>query len=74
MKPGDSLFPVAAWEIHTLKTPDADGIVLQLSFLSMEEQPVERLHPGRRYVLKRGQIVELRDALSKALQRLEGAS
>jgi len=68
---GDDLFqfPITGWEI---KAEPVEGILsLRLPFLSHEQQKLAEADPGRPYVMHAEQARELRDALSRAIDRLE---
>jgi BssS protein family len=62
-------FPITGWEI---KAEPVEGILsLRFPFLSHEEQKLAEADPGRPYVMQAEQARELRDALSRAIDRLE---
>jgi len=62
-------FPITGWEI---KAEPVEGILsLRFPFLSHEEQKLAEADPGRPYVMQANQARELRDALSRAIDRLE---
>jgi hypothetical protein len=62
-------FPITGWEI---KAEPVEGILsLRFPFLSHEEQKLAEADPGRPYVMQADQARELRDALSRAIDRLE---
>ena len=68
---GDDLFqfPITGWEI---KTEPIDGLLsVRFPFLSHEQQKLAEADPGRSYIMQAEQARELRDALSRAIQRLE---
>lgn len=68
---GDDLFqfPITGWEI---KTEPVDGLLsVRFPFLSHEQQKLAEADPGRPYVMQAEQARELRDALSRAIERLE---
>jgi hypothetical protein len=68
---GDDLFqfPITGWEI---KTESVDGsLSVRFPFLSHEQQKLAEADPGRPYVMQAEQARELRDALSRAIERLE---
>ena len=62
-------FPITGWEI---KTEPIDGLLsVRFPFLSHEQQKLAEADPGRPYVMQAEQARELRDALSRAIERLE---
>ena len=68
---GDDLFqfPITGWEI---KTEPIDGLLsVRFPFLSHEQQKLAEADPGRPYIMQAEQARELRDALSRAIERLE---
>lgn len=65
------LFPVAEWDISTI--PAYNAVIIRLGFLSHPLQKMEEADPGRRYVLQATQARELRDAIDRALQKLQSA-
>ena len=63
------LFPITGWEI---KTAPANGVLsVRFPFLSHEQQKLSEADPGRPYVMHAEQARELRDALSRAITRIE---
>lgn len=63
------LFPVTGWEI---KSTPLEGIVsIRFPFLSHENQKLAEADPGRSYMMQAEQARELRDALSRAIERIE---
>lgn len=63
------LFPITGWEI---KTAPVDGILsVRFPFLSHEQQKLSEADPGRPYVMRTEQARELRDALSRAIERID---
>lgn len=63
------LFPITGWEI---KTAPATGVLsVRFPFLSRERQKLSEADPGRPYVMHVEQARELRDALSRAITRIE---
>ena len=68
---GDDLFqfPITGWE---LKTEPMDGLLsVRFPFLSHDQQTLGEADPGRPYVMQAEQARELRDALSRAIERIE---
>lgn len=68
---GDDLFqfPITGWEI---KTEPTDGLLsVRFPFLSHEQQKLAEADPGRPYIMQAQQARELRDALSRAIDRME---
>ncbi len=68
---GDDLFqfPITGWEI---RTEPADGLLsVRFPFLSHDQQRLVDADPGRPYVMQAEQARELRDALSRAIERIE---
>jgi hypothetical protein len=62
-------FPITGWEI---KAEPAEGVLsVRFPFLSHEQQKLAEADPGRPYVMQAEQARELRDALSRAIDRLE---
>jgi len=62
-------FPITGWEI---KAEPAEGLLsVRFPFLSHEQQKLAEADPGRPYVMQAEQARELRDALSRAIDRLE---
>jgi hypothetical protein len=62
-------FPITGWEI---KSEPVDGLLsVRFPFLSHEQQNLAEADPGRPYIMQAEQARELRDALSRALERLE---
>jgi hypothetical protein len=67
---GDDLFqfPITGWEV---KTEPVDGLLsVRFPFLSHEQQKLAEADPGRPYVMQAEQARELRDALSRAIERM----
>lgn len=64
------LFPVSEWEIGVI--PAYDAIFIRLAFLSHPLQKLEESDPGRRYAFQRAQLVELRNAITRALDKTAG--
>ncbi|SCX62497.1 hypothetical protein [Nitrosospira sp. Nsp1] len=67
---GDDLFqfPITGWEV---KTEPLDGLLsVRFPFLSHEQQKLAEADPGRPYVMQAEQARELRDALSRAIERM----
>lgn len=63
------LFPITGWEI---KTAPVDGVLcVRFPFLSHDRQKLSDADPGRPYVMHADQARELRDALSRAITRIE---
>lgn len=63
------LFPITGWEI---KAVPIDGILsVRFPFLSHEHQKLAEADPGRPYVMQAEQARELRDALSRAIERID---
>lgn len=63
------LFPITGWEI---KSAPVEGILsVRFPFLSHEQQKLAEADPGRPYVMQAEQAREFRDALSRAIERLE---
>jgi hypothetical protein len=70
---GDDLFqfPITGWEI---KAEPVDGLLsVRFPFLSHEQQKLAEADPGRPYVMQAEQARELRDALSRAIERIENS-
>ena len=65
------LFAVTEWEVSTI--PAYGALFIRLAFLSHAMQGLEQADPGRRYVFHASQARELRDAIDKALAKLEAA-
>lgn len=62
-------FPITGWEI---KTEPIDGLLsVRFPFLSHDQQKLGEADPGRPYVMQAEQARELRDALSRAIERIE---
>ena len=69
MEEGVFLFPITGWEI---KSVPVDGILsVRFPFLSHEQQNLSDADPGRPYVMRTEQARELRDALSRAIERID---
>lgn len=64
-------FPVAGYSLRSV--PALEALILQFDYLSSPMQELEQAHQGRNYILTRVQTVELRDALTRALEKLEHA-
>lgn len=63
------LFPITGWEI---KTAPVNGFLsVRFPFLSHEQQKLSEADAGRPYVMHAEQARELRDALSRAITRIE---
>ncbi|MDQ3235809.1 MAG: hypothetical protein M3Q07_28710 [Pseudobdellovibrionaceae bacterium] len=63
------LFPITGWEI---KAAPVDGFLsVRFPFLSHERQNLADADPGRPYVMRVEQARELRDALSRAIERID---
>lgn len=61
-------FPITGWEV---KTEPLDGLLsVRFPFLSHEQQKLAEADPGRPYVMQAEQARELRDALSRAIERM----
>jgi hypothetical protein len=64
-------FPITGWEI---KSEPVDGLLsVRFPFLSHGQQNLAEADPGRPYIMQAEQARELRDALSRALERIENA-
>ncbi|MBA4141780.1 MAG: hypothetical protein H0X43_02000 [Nitrosospira sp.] len=62
-------FPITGWEI---KTEPVEGLLsVRFPFLSHEQQKLAEADPGRPYVMQAEQARELRDALSRAIDRMD---
>jgi hypothetical protein len=62
-------FPITGWEI---KCEPVDGLLsVRFPFLSHGQQNLAEADPGRPYVMQAEQARELRDALSRALERMD---
>ncbi|HEX8874535.1 MAG TPA: hypothetical protein VF780_07895 [Nitrosospira sp.] len=62
-------FPITGWEI---KVQPIEGLLsVRFPFLSHEQQKLAEADPGRPYIMQAEQARELRDALSRAIDRLE---
>lgn len=62
-------FPITGWEI---KTEPTEGLLsVRFPFLSHEQQKLAEADPGRPYIMQAEQARELRDALTRAIDRLE---
>ncbi|MDE2367265.1 MAG: hypothetical protein KGM95_10065 [Betaproteobacteria bacterium] len=62
-------FPITGWEI---KAEPIEGLLtVRFPFLSHEQQKLAEADPGRPYIMQAEQARELRDALSRAIDRLE---
>ena len=62
-------FPITGWEI---KSEPVDGLLsVRFPFLSHGQQNLAEADPGRPYIMQAEQARELRDALSRALERIE---
>lgn len=62
-------FPITGWEI---KAEPVEGIVcVRFPFLAHDQQKLTEADPGRPYIMQAEQARELRDALSRAIDRLE---
>lgn len=62
-------FPITGWEI---KAEPTEGLLsVRFPFLSHEQQKLAEADPGRPYIMQAEQARELRDALSRAIDRLE---
>lgn len=66
------MFPITGWDIRTI--PAYDIILLNLPFLASPMQNIDTPNPGRNYALTRVQVRELREALDRALLKLESAA
>lgn len=63
------LFPITGWEI---KTVPVDGVLsVRFPFLSHDRQKLSEADPGRPYLMHADQARELRDALSRAITRID---
>ena len=65
------LFLVTGWEVKAL--PLDGTLSVRFPFLSHEQQKLAEADPGRPYVMRTEQARELRDALSRAIERLDNA-
>ncbi|SOD41837.1 hypothetical protein [Nitrosovibrio sp. Nv4] len=68
---GDDLFqfPITGWEV---KTEPIDGLLsIRFPFLAHEQQKLAEADPGRPYIMQAEQAREFRDALSRAIERIE---
>jgi hypothetical protein len=62
-------FPITGWEI---KSEPVDGLLsVRFPFLAHGQQNLAEADPGRPYIMQAEQARELRDALSRALDRIE---
>ncbi len=62
-------FPITGWEI---KSSPIEGILsVRFPFLSHGNQRLAEADPGRPYVMHADEARELRDALSRAIERFE---
>jgi hypothetical protein len=62
-------FPITGWEI---KSGPVDGLLsVRFPFLSHGQQNLAEADPGRPYIMQVEQAREFRDALSRALERIE---
>ena len=62
-------FPITGWEI---KAEPIEGLLsVRFPFLSHEQQKLAEADPGRPYIMRAEQARQLRDALSRAIDRLE---
>lgn len=63
------IFPVSEWDIRSV--PAYQILLLRLGFLSHATQKPEEADPGRNYALTLAQAAELRDAIDRALQKMQ---
>ncbi|SEL23024.1 hypothetical protein [Nitrosovibrio tenuis] len=62
-------FPIIGWEV---KAEPVEGLLsVRFPFLSHEQQKLAEADPGRPYIMQAEQARELRDALSRAIDRIE---
>ena len=62
-------FPITGWEITS---EPVDGLLsVRFPFLSHGQQNLAEADPGRPYIMQAEQARVLRDALSRALERIE---
>lgn len=61
------LSPVSGYTIRTI--PAYDTLVLQFNYLSHAMQALEEAHESPNFSLTRAQTIELRDALTRAIDK-----
>ena len=64
-------FPVAGYTLRSVAAYDA--LLLRFDYLSHPMQSPDEAHPGRDYMMTRAQAIELRDALSRAIEKMQQA-
>ena len=62
-------FPITGWEITT--EPVGGLLSVRFPFLSHEQQRLAEADPGRPYIMQAEQARELRDALCRAIERID---
>lgn len=63
------IFPVSGWDAGPV--PSMGIMVIRFHFLAHPLQKLEEADPGRNYALTPPQLRELRDAIDRALVKLE---
>jgi hypothetical protein len=69
MKPNLPIFPITEWEVET--SPADELIFVRFTFLSDVRQCLDDADVGNPYVMEIEQVRELRDALTRAIERVD---
>ena len=69
MKPDLSIFPITGWEVETVYTDEL--IFVRFTFLSDIQQQLNEADASSPYAMEIEQARELRDALTRAIERLD---
>lgn len=72
--PTDDSIPLSPVSGYTLRTiPAYDTLALQFDYLSHALQTLDEAHRSPNFALTRSQAMELRDALSRAIEKTQQA-
>ena len=69
MKPDLSVLPITGWEVETVSTDEL--IFVRFIFLSDIRQRLDEADVGNSYAMEIEQARELRDALTRAIERID---
>lgn len=70
MKPHLSIFPITGWEVQTVATDEL--VFVRFNFLSDIRQQLNEADVSSPYAMEIEQGRELRDALTQAIERIDG--
>lgn len=69
MKPNLSIFPITGWEVETVSTDEL--VFVRFNFLSDIRQQLNEADASSPYAMELEQARELRDALTRAIDRID---